>query len=59
MDSAFAKGVKAAKQGKSPEDCPYEDKLTAHGRPTFMRAFRNCWLAGYKAAKDAQWESPK
>jgi ribosome modulation factor len=54
MNTAYAKGVQAANEGKTEADCPYPEKLTKNGRPTFSRAFRNCWLAAFKAAKAAE-----
>jgi len=47
--SAFKRGWKAAHEGKSIDDCPYEDKRTKRGSVTFARGYINHWIEGFQA----------
>lgn len=48
LDSAKAKGAKAAKDGDAITSNPYGDARTHRGAVTFARAFWRAWVAGYR-----------
>jgi ribosome modulation factor len=49
---AERKGREAGLAGLGADACPYQDKRQNSGRLTFSRAWRNSWLAGWKAGRE-------
>lgn len=50
LRGAFCKGERAAKEGKSLDDCPYQDKRKCDGRLTWSRAYQTAWRDGFDHA---------
>lgn len=46
LRGAFNKGVAAAGDGATPQDCPYADKRKASGGLTWSRAYARAWEDG-------------
>lgn len=47
---AFYRGAEARYYGKPRTSCPYADRRSVIGnKPTWAKAFRSAWLAGYEA----------
>lgn len=51
MRGAYLKGRAAHAEGKSVDDCPYEDKRKDCGRLTWSRAFITAWQQGFMDAR--------
>ena len=51
MRGAFVKGITAAQEGASIDDCPYHDKRKASGKLSWSRAFINAWCDGFDYAR--------
>lgn len=50
-ESVRERGREAARSGKGPESCPYQDVRKVDGRLTFSRHFRKLWFEGYEEVK--------
>ena len=50
MRGAFVKGIIAAQEGRSINDCPYQDKRKPSGKLSWSRAFIRAWEDGFQYA---------
>lgn len=51
LDSAWAKGYQAARDGLPASSCPYTDKRGRRGQVTFARAFMHRWQEGWNEGR--------
>lgn len=51
FEAAEIKGRKAARDGLSRDDCPYEDHRKPSGKLSWSRAWRNTWLIAFDSEK--------
>ena len=49
LKTAWEKGLKAAREEKSENDCPYKDRRTYRGAVTWSRSFIRAWLLGFRS----------
>lgn len=48
LQTAYRKGWKAARDGRSEIHCPYGDNRTRHGAITWSRGYIRAWLEGFR-----------